>query len=312
MTDVTPLRRNDSGLRGAIRWKINDLFTRHPVWLHWLGARLTVFDAFGAPGDTLLTGIVCRHIHEHFPRIRINCLTRNPELLQLDPNIETLNEPEGFFCVWHWYLDLLDRKDTKTNLLRQTLTHLGIGHYDYRGQVYLSDEERAIARGRVGEDKKPILTFNMISREPVKNWPVASWVELLGRLRDQFMLVQLGDNREPEIEGVSRFAGKLSMRESMAVLNFAKLHVGPDSFLMHAANGLNIPSVVIFGGSRTPGMVGYKENVNLFVEMPCGPCLIHVDKGEHCSYDVECMKRISVNSVYDAVMKLWASVERRD
>ncbi|HEY2122476.1 MAG TPA: glycosyltransferase family 9 protein [Chthoniobacterales bacterium] len=306
MTDITPLRRTDHGLGGAIRWKINNWLTRHPKVLHWFGARLTVFDVFGAPGDTLLTGIVCRHLHKHFPRIRLNCLTRNPELLRLDPNIDTLNEPESFLCLWHSYLDLLERNDAETNVLRPTLAHLGIRSYEYRGQVFLSDEERAAARKRLGEAKKPIITFNMASKEPVKIWPVVYWIELLGRLRGGFTLVQLGDKTEPEIDGVCRFAGILSMRESMAVLSFAQIHIGPDSFLMHAANGVNVPSVAIFGGARTPGRAGYNENINLFMEMSCGPCWIHVDRGEQCGYDVECMKRISVDSVYDATMRLWA------
>ena len=310
MTDITPLRRIDRGLGGAIRWKINNWLTRHPVLLHWFGLRLTVFDVFGAPGDTLITGIVCRHLHEKFPRIRINCLTPNPELLRFDPNIDTLNEPESFLCLWHWYLDLLERKDRQTNLLGPTLAHLGISSCEYRCQVFLSDEERAAARKRLCKATKPIITFNAASKEPVKNWPVTYWIVLLGRLRDRFTLVQLGDSTEPEIDGVCRFAGMLSMRESMAVLSFAQLHIGPDSFLMHAANGVNVPSVVIFGGSRTPDRSGYRENINIFVEMPCGPCWIHVERGERCEYDVECMKRISVDAVYDDVLRLSARRSR--
>jgi ADP-heptose:LPS heptosyltransferase len=308
MTDITGLRRTEVGFAGAVRWKINDWLTRRPWLLHIVGARLTVFDVFGAPGDTLLTAIVCRCLHERFPRIRINCLTPNPDLLRLDPNIDTLNGPESYVCLWHSYLELIERKDRNTNVLRPTFDHLGIRSYEYRARVFLSKEERAKAWERLGETEKPVLAFNTKSKEPVKNWPLDLWIALLDRLRDQFTLVQLGDNTEPEISGVLRFAGRLTMRESMALLACARLHVGPDSFLMHAANGLDVPSVAIFGGSRTPERAGYRENVNLFTEMPCGPCWIHASKGEQCDFDLACLKKISVEQVYQSILSLWSKV----
>ena len=99
-------------------------------------------------------------------------------------------------------------------------------------------------------------------------------------------------------------AGKLSMRESMAVLAQARLHIGPDSFLMHAANGVGVRSVILFGGSRTVENSGYAENVNLFVPMPCGPCYIHESRSETCAHGIECMQRITVTMVHDAVRRL--------
>ena len=44
-----------------------------------------------------------------------------------------------------------------------------------------------------------------------------------------------------ELVGVKRFAGKLTMRESAAILAQADLHIGPDSLLMHMANGVDDP-----------------------------------------------------------------------
>ncbi len=308
MTDLAPLLRRDTGLAAAVRWHVNDWFTRRPWLLHWLGARLTVFDAFGAPGDTLLTAIVCRHLHERHPRIRINCLTPNPELLLHDPNIETLNARESWFCLWHWYLGLVEKKDGCVNVLRPTFDHLGFGPCAYRAKVFLSDLEIAGARARLGATAKPVLAFNTRSKEAVKNWPVESWNDLLERLRAEFDLMHLGDATEPHFAGVRRFAGLLSLRESMALLACARLHVGPDSFLMHAANGLDVPSVIIFGGSRTPANLGYDGNVNLFVEMPCGPCWIHASRGERCEHDLACLKKISVEEVHAETMKLWRKI----
>lgn len=303
--EISNLRRaGTAGIGAALRWRLNRFFTRRPRLLNLLGARLTVFDAFGAPGDTLLTAIVCRHIRERFPRIRLNILTPNPELVRHDPNVGTVNEAEDFFCLWHWYLDLLESKNENENVLRQTLGHLGIRETEYRARVFLTSTEIENARQLFGARTRPVFAFNTLSREPVKNWPQESWRELLEKLRAHFDLLHLGDGRELEMPAVRRFAGRLDLRGSMAMLSLADIFAGPDSFLMHAANGLDMPSVIIFGGSRTPENVGYAENENLFTKMPCGPCWIHENRGEHCGHDIECLRKISVEEVFNAVMKI--------
>jgi ADP-heptose:LPS heptosyltransferase len=304
-TDLTHLRRADTGLGAAIRWRVNHSLMGRVLWLvNLFRGRFTVFDAFGAPGDTLLTAIVCRHVKQRYPRIRLNILTPNPELIRHDPHIDEINQPESYCCLWQWYLDHVEHKEGKSNVLSSTFRQIGIARYDYRSGVYLTQDERETGKRLLGETRLPVLAFNTLSKEPVKNWTLESWLALLDKLAGRFELVHLGDDREPVVPGVRRFAGFLGMRESMAVLAHARLYIGPDSFLMHAANGLNVPSVIIFGGSRTPENLGYPENVNLFVEMPCGPCWIHDYKGERCAHDFECLRRISVSDVFAALTQL--------
>ena len=90
------------------------------------------------------------------------------------------------------------------------------------------------------------------------------------------------------------------MRESAALLSQASLFIGPDSLLMHIANGLEIPSVILFGGSRPVQCLGYDQNINLSNSPHCSPCWIH-DGFETCDHQVQCMNEISRESVLDAV-----------
>jgi ADP-heptose:LPS heptosyltransferase len=301
---TTMIRRPDR-LTARIRWHVNSRLVRRPALLNAAGARLTVVDAFGTPGDTLLTATICRHLRQWYPRLRINCLTPNPDLLRHDPNIDTLNQPESYFSVWSWYPDLVARREGSTNVLKETFGRLGLDGrvYEYRARVYLTDAERAAGLERLGHPSKPVLTFHTRSREEVKDWPLARWVEALAHLRERFHLVQLGDDREPVIDGVHRLVG-LTMRESLGVLAHARIHIGADSFLMHAANGLDVRSVIIFGGSRPPGMLGYEGNINLFEPMPCGPCWLQSSQGQRCEYGVACMDKIAPSTVVDAVARL--------
>jgi ADP-heptose:LPS heptosyltransferase len=303
MVDVSGLLRRDTGWRAKLRWHLNGWLLRHLSMPVRAGSWITVHDAFGAPGDTLLTAIVCRHIAERHPGIKINCITPNPELVKEDPHIHRLNGPETYVSLRHWYLELIEHKQGNVNVLDESMRALGSSTYDYRAIVYLTDAERAAGLARLAGMTKPIVTINTRSKEPVKNWPSGRWRQLVELLRTDYDIIQLGDATELDLENTRSFAGRLGFRESMAVLSHASVYVGPDSFLMHAANGLRVPAVILFGGSRTPANAGYADNTNLFVPMPCGPCYIHQSRGETCPHGIECMNRITVEEVHDAVLK---------
>jgi ADP-heptose:LPS heptosyltransferase len=102
------------------------------------------------------------------------------------------------------------------------------------------------------------------------------------------LIIQLGGKEEVIVDGTTPLAGRLGLRESMACLASAKVFVGPDSFLMHAARGLQIPSIIILGGRLKPEHIGYSQNRNLYVAEDCGPCGLLGP----CGHGVKCMDKI--------------------
>lgn len=252
---------------------------------------LTVIDRLGAPGDALITSNVIRCIKENYPSLKINCITPHPELIRLDPNVELINQPETFYSFDSTYWELIVRKEKSQNIIEHNMLRLGIDKYDYKAAYYLSEEEKDWAKQETNQFDKPILALCTKSKEPVKNWPEANWLELVQNLKVNFSIIQLGDDREPIFEDVNRYAGKLSMRESAALLSNANYFIGSDSLLMHMANGLDIPSTIIFGGSRPVNCFGYSENINLSSAPECSPCWIH-EGYESCDHDLKCMKEI--------------------
>lgn len=284
-----------------IRWHVNHRIRfLLPLLSRWR-LKVTVVNGFGSPGDVLLTAMFVRNLKRHFPGLRINLVTANPELVLHDPSVESINGRETYFSIRFWYLDVLENKKAYTNVLAATCRLAGVHPFNYRAAVFLTDEEIRQAKIRAAIHSRPIITINVMSRELVKVWPLNHWQVLVDELRSHYSVVQLGAADEPFFSGVQRLAGQLSFRESMAFLSQSVLHIGPDSFLMHAANGVGTPSVIIFGGSRTPANVGYQENINLFRAIPCGPCYIHTSRGQHCEHDMKCMKEISPDDVLTAV-----------
>ena len=259
-------------------------------------------DRLGAPGDALITANVIRCIKEEYPELRINCITPHPELIRLDPHIDTINQPETFYSFDSTYWELIVRKEKNQNIIEHNMFRLRIDKYDYKAAYYLSEEEKDWAKQETKQFDKPILAICTKSKEPVKNWPQANWLELIQNLRSKYSIIQLGDEKEPIFEGTHRYAGKLSMRESAAILTEANYFIGPDSLLMHIANGLDIPSTIIFGGSRPVGCFGYSENLNLKSAPECSPCWIHQGYGS-CVYNVMCMNSIIPKDVSSDLLK---------
>lgn len=261
---------------------------------------LTVVDRLGAPGDALITANVIRCIKDKYPKLNINCITPHPELILLDPYIEKINQPETFYSFDSTYWELIVRKEKNQNIIKHNMLRLGIEEYDYKAGYYLSEEEKEWAKQEIPQFDKPILAICTKSKEPVKNWTEANWLELIENLKEKFFIIQLGDEKEPTFNGVHRYAGKLSMRESAVILSHASCFVGPDSLLMHIANGLNIPSTIIFGGSRPVECFGYSENINLSMNPKCSPCWIHTGYNE-CNEDIVCMSSITVSETISAI-----------
>ena len=248
----------------------------------------------------MLTAIVIHNLKRNYPRLRVNCITPQPDLLELDPLIDSLNEPETFFSFDSSYWDLVCRKDTSTNVVAHSLAKVGIDSCEYKARVYLSEEESAWGKQQTVELSRPLFSVNAASKEPVKTWPKGNWQALLPLLLEIGDVVQLGDDREPDLAGVNRFAGKLTIRESAAVLAQTDLHIGPDSLLMHIANGVDVPAVILMGGSRPEGCLGYADNINLTATPDCSPCWIHQGY-ETCMHEVECMSTLTVEAVLGAV-----------
>ena len=278
------------------RWFHNSRLPSNLLSLNNRKKWLTVIDRLGAPGDALITANVIRCIKETYPKLKVNCITPHPELIRLDPDIDTINQPETFYSFDSTYWELIVRKEKSQNIIEHNMLRLGIDKYEYKAAFYLSDEEKEWAKLETNQFDKPIIAICTKSKEPVKNWPEENWFKLIQNLKAKFSIIQLGDDKEPLFDGTHRYAGKLSMRETAAVLSKANYFTGPDTLLMHIANGLNVPSTIIFGGSRPVACFGYSVNVNLKSAPQCSPCWIHQGY-ESCGHDFMCMTAISVEEV---------------
>jgi hypothetical protein len=200
----------------SLRRRIERWGLRHMDTLNGLGASFTLRDLWGAPGDTLLAATVARQIKERWPRLRINFITKNPDLVQHDPNLSRLNAPPTPFSIDFWYYDLMTRKDSRTNLLAPMFKLLGLAHGEYRARVYLTEAERAAARERLAGLPRPLLAVSTLSAQPVKNWPLPQWQALVPRRARSGHLRRLAHARQRRLRGEHQSLRRTALQRLLA------------------------------------------------------------------------------------------------
>lgn len=146
-----------------------------------------------------------------------------------------------------------------------------------------------------------------------KKWTVQGFGNLAKLIADKYgkkvILVGGDGDKEKcgkinEISGGAciNLAGKLSLKESGALLSKADYLVTNDSGPFHIARGVKTKSFVIFGPTD-PGMFEYDEYGTLIYRNEvCSPCSLHGDK-ECPKKHFNCMKKLRAEDVLEIIEK---------
>lgn len=146
-----------------------------------------------------------------------------------------------------------------------------------------------------------------------KKWTKEGFAELIKLLYNKYgkKPIIIGSNSEYEMceqiknlagDVAVNLAGKLTLKESGALLSKAKFLVTNDSGPFHIARGVKCPTFVIFGPT-SPEMFEYdKENVLIYLNEPCSPCSLHGDKACPQKH-FNCMKKLSAKMVMEIIEK---------
>lgn len=163
-----------------------------------------------------------------------------------------------------------------------------------------------------------ILNPNCSDLLPLRRWPLQNFAELGKRLANEdpgLALVITGSPAErSQAEALAlaigsgvavSLAGRTSLRELLALYCASDLLISNDSGPVHFAALTPIRVVALFG-PETPALYGpLGENVRaLTLELACSPCVNLLNHRISPCTDNQCMKRMSVDQVYDAARAL--------
>jgi ADP-heptose:LPS heptosyltransferase len=178
--------------------------------------------------------------------------------------------------------------------------------------LHLTDVERTAARAALGAlAEGPLMVCGPATKMQSKDWGEDNWRELLGRLHNEYpehRLVLVGAREDAE---VSEFAaqewagakvnlcGRLSPRETAAVLGHADVFLGPDSGPMHLAASVGVPCVIAFSAHGLPGVwypAGEQHQI-IYHQTDCFGCGL-----ETCIVEArKCLRSVTVDEMEQAV-----------
>ena len=242
-------------------------------------------------GDAVLTTGLLKHLVDTYPdaRFTIACGPYGADLFRAVPRLDRLIVMKKQKWNGHWVDLWRETVGTRWDIIvdmrnsivsRLVRTGKRFAHGGSHGQhkviengavmglspppdphIWISTEAQAEATRLLPSDR-PILAFGPAANWPLKQWPVASFIDLEKRLtaqdgplpdatvmivaaaheRDQIapLLRAIPDSRRLEIIG-------RDLQTAAACLSRARLYVGNDSGLMHLAAALGVPTLGLFG-----------------------------------------------------------------
>jgi ADP-heptose:LPS heptosyltransferase len=188
----------------------------------------------------------------------------------------------------------------------------------------LSEAERQAASSALGDLKgRPLIVCGPGTKMQAKDWGQDNWRELLGRLHARYPKHGLALVGAREDAAVSDYAaegwtgakvnlcGRLTPRETAAVLEGADVFLGPDSGPMHLAASVGVACVIAFSGHGLPGVwypAGTQHEI-IYHQPECFGCGL-----ETCVVmEKKCLRSVTVDEMEQAARRVLSrSIETRE
>jgi heptosyltransferase II len=164
--------------------------------------------------------------------------------------------------------------------------------------------------------KKPMLGVNPgSSYGDAKRWYPEEFSEVIAAFSNKFDITILGGPGEKDIamdiqrlilkKGVNNYqnlAGKLSISELINCISNFDLFITGDSGPMHIAANFKVPTISIFGPTRSEETAQWKNDKNIVMKknLSCQPCMKRVCPLKHH----DCMRLIKAKEVISEIQSL--------
>jgi ADP-heptose:LPS heptosyltransferase len=199
-----------------------------------------------------------------------------------------------------------------------------LGKIDLQDDRYwnllLSQSEISRAKEILGiHIKKEIIAISPGTKMQSKDWEEKNWLNLLNKMKEvlnEYFLLVVGSPEEKAIgeksctvwgENSVNLCGAVTLRESAAMLKYAKLFIGHDSGPMHLSAAMGVPCLAIFSARNIPREWFPRGNKNkiIYHKTNCAGCNLEI-----CIIEKKkCILSITVEEVYEKVVNMLKSHE---
>jgi len=188
----------------------------------------------------------------------------------------------------------------------ETLKPLGVEKHNPKPELILLEKEKEKVKTFLPEK---FIAIGAGARYKNKSYPFFDRVSYILDKKG-FKVVLVGDKSDKDVDKtiypktVSDLRGKLSLRESLAVLSQAQLTISNDSAVAHMSRAVKTPVLMIYGATHPFfGFYPFPEEGEYILKgLKCQPCHIH-GKKECKLKTVECLN-INPELVVDKALNL--------
>jgi len=159
-----------------------------------------------------------------------------------------------------------------------------------------------------------------------RRWPAEYFSSVCEHLAHEgFEIVLTGDKDDVDVcDQIARtsgrktksFAGRLTFKQTAALLSLADLCITNDTSTLHLAEAVKVPRVISIFGPTNPDILAplNSRNIVLRSKLPCAPCMGGMIDGntERCWRDVkeECLWGITPDEVVGVLKELYPAAVR--
>ena len=253
-----------------------------------------LFVSEGGLGRVIASTAVVAKIKQKYPEKNIIVITGYPDIFLYNPHVfkvfhfekptyfyDDFVTPESFLMHvepyrWHDYLH------TDKHLISAWCEMLGLDPTDAKPELYFLKKEDEAGKIYIekltGNGKKKFILFQWIGGIVPKNKNDGEYMDAISRMHKRALsksvaqklvnkLVSRGyvvgctqHENHPDLQDVERVF--FPIRNVLVLLKYSAGFIGIDSFLQHTAAAMNVPGVVVWGGT-SPKRLGYDFHCNL-------------------------------------------------